>query len=207
MASLSVYCCIIQIDHQNISMTSLIQEGPVWFLEWQIRFHRLRCTWDCSKNAERSCSTWHGDLQIAAMNHTEYKTKDGILNTHKTSSSWCVPGNQQRLLVWCPSTPESQGNRFQDEWPEAQHVLFKVIVSGHQCSAWSRLCYLRRLLVAISAQHGTDMYSSDTKQAFLYSKMLAELEEGAFVQLSEWPGWLEPIPESRVPTEECNLWH
>ena len=51
-----------------------------------------------------------------------------------------------------------------------------------------------RLLAAIGAQHGCNLYSTDTKQAFLYGEMTDE--EDVYVRPPEW--WFEPIPEGHV---------
>jgi hypothetical protein len=47
------------------------------------------------------------------------------------------------------------------------------------------------LLVAIAAQHGADLYGTDTKQAFLYGDMAED--EDVYVKPQEW--WFDPIPE------------
>jgi hypothetical protein len=50
------------------------------------------------------------------------------------------------------------------------------------------------LLVAIAAQHGADLYGTDTKQALLYGDMAED--EDAYVKPPEW--WFDPIPEGHV---------
>ena len=51
-----------------------------------------------------------------------------------------------------------------------------------------------RLLVALAAQHGADIYGTDTKQAFLYGDMADD--EDVYVQPPDW--WFDPIPEGHV---------
>ena len=51
-----------------------------------------------------------------------------------------------------------------------------------------------RLLVAIGAQHGAEIYSTDTKQAFLYGDMTDD--EDVYIQPPDW--WFDPIPEGHV---------
>jgi hypothetical protein len=50
------------------------------------------------------------------------------------------------------------------------------------------------LLVAIAAQHGADLYGTDTKQAFLYGDKA--VDEDFYVKQPEW--WFDPIPEGHV---------
>ena len=51
-----------------------------------------------------------------------------------------------------------------------------------------------RLIAAIAAQHKCDLYSTDTKQAFLYGDMLED--EEVYVKPPDW--WFDPIPEGHV---------
>ena len=51
-----------------------------------------------------------------------------------------------------------------------------------------------RLITAIAAEHGADMYSTDTKQAFLYGDMSDD--EDVFVEPPDW--WFAPIPDGHV---------
>ena len=51
-----------------------------------------------------------------------------------------------------------------------------------------------RLLVALAAQHGAEIYGTDTKQAFLYGDMSDD--EDVYVQPPDW--WFDPIPEGYV---------
>jgi hypothetical protein len=51
-----------------------------------------------------------------------------------------------------------------------------------------------RLISAIAAQHGCDLYSTDTKQAFLYGDMLED--EEVDVKPPGW--WFYPVPEGHV---------
>jgi hypothetical protein len=51
-----------------------------------------------------------------------------------------------------------------------------------------------RLLTAIVAEHGADMYSIDTKQAFLYGDM--EMDEDVYVEPPDC--WFDTIPEGHV---------
>jgi hypothetical protein len=48
------------------------------------------------------------------------------------------------------------------------------------------------LIAAIAAQHGCDLYSTDTKQAFLYGDMLEEV----YVKPPDW--WFDPVLEGHV---------
>ena len=51
-----------------------------------------------------------------------------------------------------------------------------------------------RLLTAIAAEHGAELYSTDTKQAFLYGDMAED--EDVYVEPPGW--WFAPIPEGHV---------
>ena len=53
-----------------------------------------------------------------------------------------------------------------------------------------------RLLSAIAAQHGCNIYKTDTKQAFLYGELDDDLDEPIYVRPPDW--WFEPIPEGHV---------
>jgi uncharacterized protein (DUF924 family) len=57
-----------------------------------------------------------------------------------------------------------------------------------------------RLLVAIAAQHGADLCSTDTRQAFLYCNMEPSEDKDVYVKPPEW--WFDPS----VPTQESDLW-
>ena len=48
--------------------------------------------------------------------------------------------------------------------------------------------------LAVAAQHGAEIYGTDTKQAFLYGDMADD--EDVYVQPPDW--WFDPIPEGHV---------
>ena len=51
-----------------------------------------------------------------------------------------------------------------------------------------------RLMTAIAAEHGCNIYKTDTKQAFLYGDL--EEDEPMYIKPPDW--WFEPVPEGHV---------
>ena len=49
-------------------------------------------------------------------------------------------------------------------------------------------------MTAIAAEHGCNIYKTDTKQAFLYGDL--EVDEPIYIKPPDW--WFEPVPESHV---------
>ena len=49
-------------------------------------------------------------------------------------------------------------------------------------------------MAAIAAEHGCNIYKTDTKQAFLYSNL--EEDENIYIKPPDW--WFEPVPEEHV---------
>ena len=51
-----------------------------------------------------------------------------------------------------------------------------------------------RLITAVAAEHGCNIYKSDTKQAFLYGDL--DEDEPIYIKPPDW--WSEPVPEGHV---------
>ena len=67
-------------------------------------------------------------------------------------------------------------------------------------------------MTAITAEHGCNIYKTDTKQAFLYG----DLEEDEPIYIKPPDGWFEPVPEGHVlqllkavygTVQAARLWH
>ncbi len=114
--------------------------------------------------AVRAVKPPQGAKKFGTITRTEYKTNNVIFDKRKVRM--CVRGNQQ-----------VEGHDF------FQRNLYAPTLKAQEA----------RLLAAIAAQHGTKLFKTDCKQAFLYGDM-DDVE--IYIKKPDW--WPEVIPDGYV---------